>query len=186
MDSSVPVSFFLKKSDIDENVIDKKDVTDKSTAYIIYQNNTLMKQFHEVMQENNALKSEKEELEEYNDKLEKGRTCLQGYVKNEHDTVDKYKKLNEIYLKSINKWKGFMAMSHVFTLVYIIMLCATLKMRFIIPMLCLLGTQIYWCMNTYTPIVEFYTKSSEIKELKETIAKNKKNIVYLDDLIDNI
>ena len=75
-------SLFIKQSDIDNVIQSSND--DKSTAYIILQNNELHSKYNALSREITELASEKEELEDYNDKLERSKSHIQGITKNQY------------------------------------------------------------------------------------------------------
>ena len=87
-DTNTPMSLFFCQSEVDKHIQNKDD---KSTAYIIHQNNILQTKYVDLLNEFNELKAEKDSLEEDNDKLQKAKTCLQGHVKNEYIRANNYK-----------------------------------------------------------------------------------------------
>lgn len=187
--SSIPVNFFLKKKDIQDNVVHKNGATDTNsttaTAYIIYQNNHLTARISEVLLENATLQNEKEELEEFCDKLEKTRTCLQGYIKNEHDHAKKYKELSKLYLACNTETQKLYVPFHVVIITYMLV-SFILQMSNVIAataIACFLGGHIFFVVMIYNNTNQHIHKSTELlAELKKTEQSN----VYLDDLIDNM
>ena len=73
---------FIKQSDI-ENVIQNTN-DDKSTAYIILQNNQLHSKYNSISRKLSEITAQKDELEEYGDKLELSKAHIQGIAKNQY------------------------------------------------------------------------------------------------------
>ena len=82
MTSAPEYSLFIKQSDIDNVTQNNND--DKTTAYIILQNNELHSKFNAITRELSVLTGERDTLDEYNDKLEKGKSHIQGIAKNQY------------------------------------------------------------------------------------------------------
>ncbi len=183
--SDAPVNVFIQQSDLDKNVMKGKQ-QDAASSYIIYQNNHLLKQYHDIVQSNTELEREKEELETYNDRLERTKICLQGYVRNEHDTNQKYAELSRTYVASLEQYNKVFLMSHAWLLIYIAY-CVYASHSILVLMCLLLMFSAHIYMN-YTNYIAIQSKcnSPRMKELIEAIDKTKKSNVYIDDLIDNI
>lgn len=96
MASPTEYNLFIKPSKIQESINCKDD---KSTEYIILQNNTLFTQHLADVKEITDLKAQVEELEEYNGNLERGKTCIQGIAKNQY-------LLNQEKTKCIDHYKA--------------------------------------------------------------------------------
>ena len=75
-------SLFIKQSDIDNVIQNNND--DKSTAYIILQNNELHSKYSVISKELSEITNEKLDLEDYNDKLEASKSHIQGITKNQY------------------------------------------------------------------------------------------------------
>jgi len=190
---SVPVNFFLTKKDIEENVVSNmksgSQGQDMSTVYIIYQNNHLVTRINEVTLENTKLKQEKDEQEEFCDKLEKTRTCLQGYVKNEYERANKYKQLSTIYSHNLNLQENRNLLTHALTAID---MTIVVLLHFLIKNTTLIAT-ILVCYTGYTLIMlgRLYratktNKSREVIALLDDIKKTEQSNVYIDELIDNM
>jgi len=181
------IKMFISQPEIDE--IMKKD--DNATAYIIQQNSILVQRNIDLVQKCDELEKDKEELESYNDRLEKTRTCLQGYVRNEHDVVLKYKKLYNSQINTFNTYHSEFIYTQIIPIIMFLMslfgnylyninntILVTLYVAFMTCHCVLIySTYIYLhqCRNTV-----------EIKEILEDIAKTKQSNSYIDDLIDNM
>jgi hypothetical protein len=184
----VPVNFFLKKKDIEENVVKNANSgTDTSTAYIIYQNNHLTTKINQVMMENVTLKQEKEEQEEFCDKLEKTRTCLQGYVKNEHERAIKYKELYQIYSKNFNEYSRTYLTFHITTIVSMMIMCilSLHSLMVFTTMVAFTAGNIYYALVIYYDTIR-KQKNPKMMELIDELKKTEQSNMYIDDLIDNI
>ena len=211
-----PVSLFIKKTDIDQNVLQngmsKRD--DAATAYIIYQNNHLLQQYLDEVNKNKELVKEKEELEEFNDKLEQTRTCLLGYVKNEHAAGETHKKLAKLYRTALARQDKLMIMSNVLIIPYVLfalgalvtLLSMSIKRQprytsdfvprytsdFVWSSL-ILAINIAYIVFHACVIVRAvrterrtYTSDPAVAELLEEIANTKKSNTYLHELLDNM
>ena len=181
------IKMFINQSTIDE--VMKKD--DSSTAYIIQQNSILVQRNMDLIQKCDELEKEKEELESYNDRLEKTRTCLQGYVRNEHDMVLKYKKMydhqNRVYTIYHPEFVHTQIMP---VLLFILGFFGKSVYRtsngFLVSLyVSFMTIHIITIYSTYTYLHKL-RNSNVIKEILEDIAKTKQSNSYLDDLIDNM
>lgn len=181
------IKMFISQPEIDE--VMKKD--DQATAYIILQNSVLVQKTMDLIKEKDTIEQEKEELESYNDRLEKTRTCLQGYVRNEHDMVLKYKKLYEFERNMYVEYRNeFMITQIVPIIVFIIGLFGrtiyTLNIYFTSTVY--IGFLSAYLVIIYSTNEYLYNKRhcKEIKEILEDIAKTTQSNTYIDDLIDNM
>ena len=187
VNNTIPVNFFLSKKDIEENVVAKNAGIDTSTAYIIYQNNHIIQKINEVLIENAKLHQEKEEKEEFCDNLERTRTCLQGYVKNEFERANKYKKLYDIYAAEHSKKEKQYLHFYIYTTVYMLFLAAT-DIRNVMLSTMIASFVVY---NMYLMVYVHSPRHSaintnEVKELVDSIKKTEQSNIYIEDLIDNM
>lgn len=93
-------SLFLKQSDIDGVIQSTND--DKSTAYIILQNNELHTKYSSISRELTELTTEKDELEDYNNKLEMGKAHIQGITKNQYLISQEKTKMIDFHQENYN------------------------------------------------------------------------------------
>lgn len=89
----------LEKSSI---IPTEENIDKSSTAYIIFQNDSLHKKVKELEDEIHELKMSNNELENDNESLEISKTRLQGYIKNQAEYNKLSEKLTHIYDTSIN------------------------------------------------------------------------------------
>jgi hypothetical protein len=181
------IKMFLSQSEIDE--VMKKD--DNATAYIIQQNSVLVQRNMDLIQKCNELENEKEELESFNDRLEKTRTCLQGYVRNEHDMVIKYKKLYEYQNNTFNVYhREFIYTQSIPIIMFILTLFGkylyNINYMFLVTVNVLFMS--FHCLIIYSTYIYLHKirNTREIKEILEDIVKTKQSNSYIDDLIDNM
>jgi hypothetical protein len=163
---ATPVTFFINKSEIEQNVLTKSD---QGVAYIIYQNNHLMKEYLDITKKLNELNVTIEELEEYTGKLEKSKTCLKGYVHNEIFISKKYKIISDIYSN----------FSLVIYLVSTLLSIINLFSNKIVAISLILLVQTYFVYYTY--IIH-----KTLKIITESIKKSSSSNIYIDNLIDNM
>ena len=184
---SSEVKMFISKPQIDE--VMKKD--DQSTAYIIQQNSVLTQKILDLTQELNEMEKEKEEIETYSERLEKTRTCLQGYVRNEHDTMLKYKQLYENEKKMMYLYYNEFLITQIIPLImFIIVLFGKklyiLNIYFLSTLYIIMASSyviIIYASHTY---LHNNRHTTEIKEIIDTITKTTQSNIYIDDLIDNM
>ena len=178
------IKMFINQPEIDE--IMKKD--DQATAYILHQNSVLVQQNIDLVNEKNAIEIEKDELESFNDRLEKTRTCLQGYVRNEHDMMIKYKALYEHHKSVLELYHTEFIFTQIVPAIIFIIACMSKRLNtYIVSVLfttCFVGhiTIMYY---TYIYLTSM-RNTKEIREIIEDIAKTKKSNSYIDELIDNM
>lgn len=184
-ESSTPISMFFCQSDIEKNIQSKdKDKDDKSTQYIIHQNNVLQTKYVNLLKEFNELKAEKDLLEDDNDKLQKSKTCLQGHVKNEYIRANNYKMILKHKSDCLS---AFLILSLVYNVI------ATMYM--IIP---LLTTDPHYIMASITTVMAVHgvflyygmmyfkrTQDEEVKKLVIEIKEIEDSNKYLEELVDN-
>ena len=181
------IKMFISQPEIDE--IMKKD--DNATAYIIQQNSILVQRNMDLISKYDKVEQEKDELESYNDRLEKTRICLQGYVRNEHDMLLKYKKLYEHQNRVYNVYHSeFMYTQIIPIIIFILSLFGNylykINKAFVVTVYISFIT--FHCIIIYSTYIYLHNtrNTSEIKEILEDIAKTKKSNSYIDDLIDNM
>jgi hypothetical protein len=166
MSKQTPINLFINQSEIDSMVLTKPD---QSTAYIINQNNHLLQEFLDITNRITLLINEKEELEEYSSRLEKTKTCLQGYVHNEHFVA---KRISEVSIVYINLLK----ISSVLLFVNLFLMVFTFNFTLILIPLTSVLTHAYFIV----------INRDHINKLLQDIKKSQESNTYLDDLIDNI
>lgn len=175
-----PMNIYIGQKDI-EKKFPNNDSNDY-TSYIIYQNNHLLNQITDLIKENNEIQVKHDEIEEYSGKLERGRTCLQGYVRNENYIGGKYKELSVIYGNKITHLKILNTVGILFNLLFFIFYFINIPAK----------TSKYF-ITSLALLVPFLIKKninqlSKCQELViiDEINKYKKANNYIDDLIDNI
>ena len=176
------IKMFINQPEIDE--VMKKD--DHAIAYIILQNSILVQRNMDLNKQLCDFEKEKEELESYNERLESTRTCLQGYVHNEHDMMLKYKKLYE-YNKDLHKnYHKALLITQIVPLIVFIFGLFMLNTYVV-------GTLYITLISLYVTVITCSYSSlykqlhnTEIKDILEDISKTKKSNSYIDSLIDNM
>jgi hypothetical protein len=175
-------NLFIKPSKI-EDVLKNKD--DKSTEYIILQNNTLVSKHIEYITELSKLKTQNDDLEEYNSTLERGKTCIQGIAKNQYI-------LNQEKTKCIAYYKSKLTSCHIRVLktncftIPLFLICF-LDILFVLKAslsLVVLTIQLLHCYKQYL----FHATIENDKELiysREKIKQLDNSSETLHDLIDN-
>ena len=182
MKNSQPVHLFFKQDDIQKQVIEKDD---SSTAYIIFQNNAIQAKFTNLLQEHEIVKNDRDSLEEDNDRLQKSKTCLQGYVKNEFIRAGCYKSLLKVN-KEANKYRYQMILvGNLASVVYaMIALCnVTLYSKFIV----ITGTATVHAFYFYKQFMKAkaLVDKGTLREYTREISEIEKSSKLLEDLIDN-
>lgn len=177
-----PVNFFIKQTDIDNNVLNKDD---SSTAYIIYQNNIIQGKYHKLIGEHNKLQNEKDLLEEDNDRLEKTKTCLQGYVKNEYTKANCYKELlthtKEILQEQMNMFLVCNLMSIFYMIIPFLSLSHNYSLALILTILSIHSSAV---MKGYERIFQL-RKDETIKNITEEIKEIENSSKLIEELVDN-
>lgn len=208
MESNVvtePVSLFIKKTEIDQNVLaGKRD--DPATAYIIYQNNHLLQQYLDEVNKTKALEKEKEELEEFNDKLEQTRTCLLGYVKNEHEVGEMHKKLCKVYRASLASHDRMIVRMNVLSIPYalialgalVTLLSSVLKKQprytadiiwssiIILILFAYIAFHVYVVVRAVRNERYAYKSDPDVVKIHEEISNTKKSNSYIQELLDSM
>ena len=182
--TEIPIKMFISQSEINE--VMKKD--DQVTAYIILQNNILIQKQIELIKENCEIINQKEELEMYTDRLEKSKICLQGYVRNEHELVLKYKTLYDLQNRVYNEFCTEFVITHVvpftlFTIMPFILFINVYMLMMVYIVSLITHVLIIGCSYKY---INGLKKSKKITEILDEIKKISQSNVYIDDLIDNI
>jgi len=101
-DPKTPVQLFFAGNARTDTV---NDTT--SASYIILQNDILHKKYDSMIHELNGVKQERDELDMDNDRLQKSRTCMQGYIMNEHIRASEYKKQVDMYKKASQSFQKY-------------------------------------------------------------------------------
>ena len=183
---STEVKMFINQREIDE--VMKKD--DQAIAYIIQQNSRFVQLNLDLNKKCDELDREKDELETYNDRLEKTKTCLQGYVHNLFDLLTKYTELYDLQKKVIKQYHvQFLFTQIVPLLLFIIGIVGSCIYTFPVYIIltiyiCLLTSHCVIVYNKYTYLRNTHN-ANKIKVILEDIAKTKKSNSYIDDLVDN-
>ena len=99
MSSSPEYNLFIKPTTISESIAAKDD---KTTEYIILQNNTFISKHIEMLNELKELKSQNDELEEFNENLGRGKGCIQGIAKNQYLLNIEKTKCTKFYKAQMN------------------------------------------------------------------------------------
>ena len=177
-------SLFIKQSDIDNVIQSSND--DKSTAYIILQNNELQSKYSSISKELTALTSEKEEIEDYNDKLERGKAHIQGITKNQYLISQEKTKMIDFYKDRYHFMFYHYLQSYIIHIPYNFLLffsVFSMKIKFAIF---ILTYSFYFnhCFDMYN-----YRKESlsgvVITDINEELQNLDKSNDYLHELIDN-
>ena len=177
-------SLFIKQSDIDNVIQSSND--DKSTTYIILQNNELHSKFIAISQELGELRNENDELEEYNGKLEKSKAHIQGITKNQYlISQEKSKEIN-FYKESYQYIWTNCLYSYALHIPYNFLLMFSIfsfKVKFAI----FLVTYSYYtnkCIEIYKFRKDFLN-GKKITDIKEELQSLDKSNDHLHELIDN-
>ncbi len=182
--NSQPVHLFFKQDDLNNNVLNKDDA---STAYIIFQNNTLQSKYTTLLRDHENIKNERDVLEDDNDRLQKSKTCLQGYVKNEYIRAGCYKGLLRVH-KEANKCRHKMILvGNVAAVMYGVLSLSLLSLTMYVRM------TIFVCVSSVHAVI-FYKQfvkarslleKGTLKEYTKEIAEIEKSSKLLEDLVDN-
>lgn len=182
-DSSTPISMFFCQSDIEKN-IQSKDKDDKSTQYIIHQNNVLQTKYVNLLKEFNELKAEKDLLEDDNDKLQKSKTCLQGHVKNEYIRANNYKMILKHKAECLSAFLILFFVYNVIASMYMIIPLLTADPNYIVA-------SIITVMAVHVVFLYYgtvYFKRINDQDVKKLVIENKEiedSNKYLEELVDN-
>lgn len=182
-DQTTPISMFFCQSDVEKDIQNKDD---KSTAYIIHQNNILQTKYIILLKEFNELKAEKDSLEEDTDKLQKAKTCLQGHVKNEYIRANNYKLIVENTEHGMNTLIKFVFSGNILsTPMYICVPFITDNIFH--TLLILLAVVITHVFTIYKGIVNLKRIAYD-PDIQKIVLENKeieKSNTYLEELVDN-
>ena len=182
--TEIPIKMFISQPEMNE--VMKKD--DQVTAYIILQNNILIQKQIELIKQNDELINQSEELNSYTDRLEKSKICLQGYVRNEHDTVLKYKMLYDLQNNVYNEFCTEFVITHTVPVIMFVITPFILFIHmYVLIMVYIISVithaVIIGCSYKY---INGLKKSKKIVEILDEIKKTTQSNIYIDDLIDNI
>jgi len=177
-------SLFIKQSDIDNVIQSSND--DKSTTYIILQNNELHSKYNAISRELAELTTQKDELEEYNDKLERGKSHIQGITKNQY-MISQEKSKEISFHKDCNQY-----MFNNYLLQYLIhipynflLMFSVFSIKFKIAIFILTYSI---CLNQMYDVYKYRKESltgNKISEIKDELKILDKSNDYLYELIDN-
>lgn len=181
--SNKEYNFFIKPTEVD-NVIENKD--DKSTAYIILQNNTLHSKHQELKEELETIKNERDELESLNENLERSKGCIQGLAKNQYLLSQEKTKQVSYYKKQLNYLYDQNEIIYYMSIPYILLILfhiTNMKVS-ITVMIMTTAAQINHYIKNYNWMKQL-TKNNDIKEIEDEIKALDKSNDYLHELIDN-
>lgn len=174
-------NFFISEKEVKENLMKKDNPT---TEYIIIQNNQLHARNAELVKELEEIKIEMTDKEEIIESLEKSKTCLTGYVKNQNAELEAYKKLNQVVTRQHSEWTYMLYSLLATCCIYIVFIYCD----FSVEINTSLVLSIFFVQLSYV----FHTsrKINVIKKEELTILDELKSIDmsndYLDDIIDNL
>lgn len=177
-------SLFIKPSDIDTIIQSSND--DKSTSYIILQNNELHSKFNTISIELNELTTLKDELEDYNDKLERGKAHIQGITKNQYLISQEKTKMIDFYVNCYQFMFSNYIYSYALHIPYNFLLYFSifnLKIKITI----FIATYSFF-INKSIHVYKFYKESfngKKITDIKDELSILDKSNDYLHELIDN-
>ena len=179
--SSTEYNLFIKPSKILDAVSTKED---KTTEYVILQNNELVSRHIENINTINALKVENEELEEYNSTLERGKTCIQGIAKNQYLLNQEKTKCIAHYQLKLSTCHRHVIHANLFTLPLLICCFVNvfaIKLTVCIILLTMQGKQAIQHFRFYKRV----NTESHFLKTQEKIQELDKSTETLHDLIDN-
>ena len=178
-------SLFIKQSDIDNVIQNSND--DKSTAYIILQNNELHSKYSVISKELSELTSEKDDLEDYNDKLERGKAHIQGVTKNQYLISQEKSKMIDFYKNSyqymFQKYMFQQILIHIPYNFLIVFSIFNLKIKVAIFILTY-SIFLNQALDVYKHRKEF-RYGNKITDIKDELTNLDKSNDYLHELIDN-
>ena len=182
-DSSPPISMFFCQSEIDKTM-QSKEKDDKSTLYIIHQNNVLQTKYMNLLAELNDLKVEKDLLEDDNDKLQKSKTCLQGHVKNEYIRANNYKTILKHKSKHLSLFLNLFFAHNAIATIY--MIIPFLAMDPDYTMALIISVMTVHVASLYYGVVYFRrTNDQDVEKLIIENTEIEKSNKYLEELVDN-
>lgn len=174
-------NFFISEKEVKENLMKKDNPT---TEYIIIQNNELHARNAELMKELEEIKIEMTEKEEIIESLEKSKTCLTGYVKNQNAEIESHKKLFENFKKQHSEWITLLFSLIGISSSYIVFIYCNFSIEINTAIiLCIFSLQLSYLMYTSRKVDHIKKEEASIlDELKSLDMSND----YLDDIIDNL
>jgi hypothetical protein len=188
-ETEVPLKMLISTEDINKHLRPISDTT--SIEYIILQNNKLHALLSQRTENLFELRKTIEELENEVDSLTKSRTCLQGYLKNEVELAQNWKKMTDIYKDNeVDTFKYALHSTYTFLLLWIFMMISYIydfnTQLYIYGFITLsMSNIVYMCSNEYDRKHKLY-HSSDFIGLKESIHKIEKSNMYIQELVDNI
>lgn len=181
--SNKEFNLFIKPTEV-EDVIANKD--DKSTAYIILQNNTLHSKHLEMLEELKEVTNEKDELESLNESLDRSKSCLQGIAKNQYLLSQEKSKQVEYYKRQVNTMYMQSEFLHFLTLPYILLIMFHISnfKILIASVICITTVQINAYYENHL-FIKNLSKNEDIKKIEDEIKTLDKSNDHLHELIDN-
>lgn len=173
-------NFYMTERELKDNILNKDN---SSTEYIILQNNVLQSKYTKLIEEKKLNEQLLEEKDYDIESLEKSKTCLQGYVKNQYEVIDNLKNLIVKTEFLSNKWKHYYLISMFLPAPIMILNFFELPIEFIIGLM--VGYVTMQLGINFEIIKTSKKKEKELEELKEIINSIDKTNEYLDELIDN-
>ena len=181
---ATPVKMFFSSSEIKEKVVPKDDV---STAYIIFQNNELHTKLENVKNDLIEVTTEKDELENEVDSLTKTRTCLQGYVKNEHIIGSNWKKIAMCYHSVLKKYNKNMNIQYLVNIIFVLLISSIINYELRISIAIIYSTSnIYVNYKRGIELNKQWLQNVDILGYQTEIKNLDKSNSYIDELIDNM
>lgn len=181
----IPVKMYFTTNEIKKDILTKDNST---TEYIILQNNKLHAYVKDLERKLNECETEKKEAEDEVDSLTKSRTCLQGYMKNELEYAENWKKVANIYNTQLKRYTDIAVTSLFLNLFYIVLLSVcpySIRIKLTLTTMYITMMTYYCGMNLYN-IYYHHTKHHSLIDVKKEITKIEKSNLYIMDLIDNI
>jgi hypothetical protein len=175
---------FIKPSKV-QDVIDNKD--DKSTAYIILQNNVLHSKHLDLLEQIEKLTAERDELESINDGLSRSKAHLQGIAKNQYLLSLEKSKLVSHYRASTDYLHRELMLTHLGSIPYVILcyLVTVMSFKFIFAAIVVGFTGQIRLVYDATKWKESLTKGPDIAKVFDEIQSLDKSNDHLHELIDN-
>lgn len=179
-----PVNMFFSMNDIKNKVIPQDD---KSTSYIIFQNNELHTKLETLKKEMTEVNEEKMEMETEIDSLTRSRTCLQGYVKNEFELASNWKFMASSYKDHLEKFEKAWVISGLINLLFMVLfsMIGSFSLRITAVSLYIPTTFTLTAIHIYE-LHKGWSTDEKNKETLESIEKINKSNAYIQDLVDNI
>ena len=181
--SNKEYNLFIKPTKIDDIIANKDD---KSTAYIILQNNTLHTKYQEITQKNTELTSENDELESLNDSLERSKSCLQGVAKNQYLLSQEKTKQVEYYKYQVHNCYDQNKLINILTIPYVLLILFHItNFKVLLTIMIIISSS---QINQYienTKWMKQLTNNENIVKIEEEIKLLDKSNDHLHDLIDS-